>query len=114
MNWSHWIRSRWPELAGGKKVLVPHWLPHPSRVGFRKLRFATPRGQCANWGRSLTDGSRIHLHEFEDGRLVAHRDQYDPTAGLPNLLAHLLAETAVGPMVAVVGTMVLVNAVSES
>jgi hypothetical protein len=50
---------------------------------------------------SCSDGSRIHVHEFPDGRLVAHRDRYDPDAGFGHAVAHLLTETFVGPLVAV-------------
>ena len=96
-TWMSWVEPQLGQLGAGTKVEVPYWLPHPLAAGFRALDFATPEGQCANWGLSLRDGSRLHAHQFANGRLVLHRDVYDPAASPLHLIAHLLAETWVGP-----------------
>ena len=97
MNWVAWIRVEWPRLSAGAKVVAPAWLPSPPVNGFTALAVATPQGQCADWGLSLNDGSRIHVHEFATGERIAHRDEHDPGQGLGRALAHLAFETWVGP-----------------
>lgn len=109
MYWGGWITSCWNELARGSKLQVPGHLPHPRWVGFHAIDVATPEGQCSDWGLSLTDGSRIHVHEYSDGRLVAHRDRFDPAAGFLNAVKHLLTETFVGPALLAVGVVVVLN-----
>lgn len=97
MNWMPWIHERWPLLANRAKLEAPSWLPHPRWTeGFSAIAVATPEGQIANWGLPLSDGSRIHVHEFSDGKLIAHRDQFDPERSPLHLVAHLALETPVG------------------
>lgn len=36
---------------------------------------ASPEGQVSDWGLSFADGSRIHVHQFADGRYVVDRDR---------------------------------------
>lgn len=98
-SWSSWIDSAWPKLTAGAKLEVPRHLPHPKHAGFSPESIATPEGQCADWVLSYNDESRVHVHEYCDGRRVVHRDQYDPNQGLGNLLAHLVFETALVPVV---------------
>ena|ERR1041385_2499567 len=99
MTWVAWTSAHWQELSSGGKLAVSPWLTHPRLAGFYPIDIATPEGQSLDWGLSLTDGSRIHVHEFSDGTLVAHRDRFDPQRGLGPMLAHLLTETFVGPLV---------------
>lgn len=108
MTWTEWISGQWPVLASGQKIVAPLWLSHPSAAGFRPIGVATPSGQCADWGLPYPDGSRVHVHEFVDGRIVVHRDRFDPDAGPLSLLAHLLGETFVGPVL--VGVLVFAAA----
>jgi hypothetical protein len=98
-SWNDWIATAWPKLASGAKLEAPRHLPHPKHAGFNSESIATPEGQCANWVLSYNDGSRIHVHEHGDGRRVVHRDQYDPNQGLGNMIAHLVFETALVPVV---------------
>ena len=101
-SWESWIDAAWPQLAAGVKVAAPDYLPHPKQGGFGPESIATPEGQCADWVLSLADGSRIHVHEHCDGRRVVHRDRYDPNQGLGNLVAHLVFETPLVPVVLLV------------
>ncbi len=39
-------------------------------------------GHVYDWVLPLSDGSRIHVHVMPDGSLRAHRDRYDPNAGV--------------------------------
>jgi hypothetical protein len=94
--WMMWIGENWDELEARKKLTVPSWFPHPATVGFKQESITTPAGQCRDWVLPLSDESRIHVHEFEDGRLVAHRDKYDPNSSPLNAIAHFVHETEIG------------------
>lgn len=109
MNWLDWIALNWLALQQGRKLPAPAWLPHPATAGFQPISIATPEGQCADWRRSYTDGSRVHVHEFSDGSRIVHRDLYDPDAGFGHMILHLLTETAVGPVLAGVLILVVVS-----
>lgn len=95
-------------------MLVPSSLPHPSAGGFHLISPAMPDGQVGDWGLSLDDGSRIHLHEFADGRLIAHRDVFDPDRGIGHAIAHVIAETPLGAAVAVLGLVLMLNGVARA
>jgi hypothetical protein len=114
MNWLSWINSQWSDLQGGKKVTAPGWLPTPRESGFQPIPIASPEGQCADWGLSLTDGSRVHVHQFNDGRRVVHRDRFDPDQGILRGVAHLLTETWVGPVALVAGLALLISLPTKS
>lgn len=106
--WDWWLSANWSDLVGGAKIVAPQHLPHPQFSGFLKEQIATPGGQSADWVLSVTvDGSRVHVHEFANGRLVVHRDRYDPNRSLGHLIAHLVAETPLVPVLAVVGIFAL-------
>jgi hypothetical protein len=109
MDWLAWVRHQWPKLEAGVRITAPDWLPTPNAAGFRPLALATPEGQCADWGLSMNDGSRVHVHQFPDGRRQVHRDQYDPDQGFGRMLAHLCLETWVGPAAAVCGLLMLAS-----
>jgi len=96
MAWIAWINGNWVNLAPGVKLSAPRWLPSPAVSGFRPLPLASPEGQVSDWGLSFADGSRIHVHQFADGRYVVHRDRYDPDQGLGRMVAHLFGETLWG------------------
>ena len=114
MTWNEWIRRSWPDLAAGRTVEVWGGLPHPSNAGFHALDFALPSGQCADWSVSLTDGGRLHIHEYASGRLLGHRDRFDPDAGISSMVAHLMKETPVGPVLGVIGGMLIIRWFLES
>src|SRR5258708_5066493 len=114
MNWYPWIQAQWSSLREGKKVPAPDWLPDLRPAGFHPIALATPEGQCADWGLSLTDGSRIHVHEFPNGHRVVHRDRHDPDQGFFQALAHLFTETWVGPAAVVAGLVLLASSSSTA
>lgn len=98
MNWMTWLQAAWPALARGQRVEVPRFLPHPGRSGFERPPLAEPAGQVADWVVSVTDGSRVHLHEFADGTLVAHRDETDPKRGVAEAMWHWATESTTGQL----------------
>ncbi len=98
LSWVGWLHANWTQLAAGAKLQAPAHLPHPRYAGFARESLASPEGQVVDWVLPVTDGSRIHVHECSDGRLVAHRDQYDPNRSAGHLLAHLVLETALVPV----------------
>lgn len=97
-EWNVWIAGQWQRLAAGAHIQPPVGFPHPIDAGFARLTLAEPHGQTADYSASLADGSRIHLHEYADGTLLAHRDAYDPV-GVVATVKHLATETAVGPLI---------------
>ena len=94
--WASWLVERWDDFAAGQEIGVPSYFLHPSVAGFSHETLATDKGQVSNWVRSLEDGSRIHVHEFADGRLVAHRDKIDPNGSVIHAVAHFATETELG------------------
>jgi hypothetical protein len=93
MNWESWIRFRWNELVVGAKLQAPRSLGSPQYAGFRPTRLAAPEGQASDWALAMSDGSRVHVHVYADGRQVAHRDKFDPDRGVGPMLAHLALDT---------------------
>lgn len=95
-DWNEWFRVCEPTLRTGREAHCPKTLPHPREVGFTKPMFAEPWGQKADWVFSLPDGSRIHLHEFDSGRFIAHIDAVDPARGPMRAAFHWGTESASG------------------
>lgn len=97
-NWDLWLRQNWVALRRGAHVAVEGgwYLPHPSTAGFTRPPLAEGVGQVADWVVSCADGSRIHVHEFADGRLVAHRDATDPALGPVQAVNHWWSESKSG------------------
>ncbi len=62
----------------------------------------------------MDDGSRVHVHEFPDGRRFVHRDRHDPDQGFGHMLAHLFTETWVGPAAVVAGLLLLGGSSSKA
>ena len=91
-----WIRSVFAALRAGRKVVVPPNLSHPAYAGFVKEDLAEDHGQAADWTLSLSDESRVHVHEMPDGTFIAHRDAVDPNLGPLHAICHVLTETKVG------------------
>lgn len=112
-RWVNWITQTWAPLSAGEKVEVPFWLGAPNQAGFRFIPLAHPVGQVRNWVLSMSDGSRIHVHEFADGRYVAHRDKHDPDRGLESSVAHLMQETPYPAWFAFAGILFLVAKASN-
>lgn len=102
-SWQDWIRFVWPSLVRGKRILAPIELGPPEAAGFYRIPIAEKVGQVGNWGLSLPDGSRIHLHELSSGEFVAHRDRHDPQRGFVRAALHLATETRVGRAAAIGG-----------
>lgn len=71
-------------------------MPHPATAGFQEQGIAEPAGQVRDWTLPVDDGSRIHVHEYPDGRMAAHRDEIDPDRGPVEAVVHVLKETKVG------------------
>ena len=96
MNWNDWLYWNREALGRGAKIAAPDWLGPPSTGGFRLVTSAAYEGQARDWALSLRDGSRIHVHEYSDGRYVVHRDAHDPDRGLADMVAHLAFDTPLG------------------
>ena len=94
--WLNWIQVNRPALLSGLRLDVPGWFPDPTYSGLRPVPIALPVGQTRDWSLPLSDGSRIHVHKYADGRRIAHRDRYDPDVGLGNAVLHLMFETPLG------------------
>ena len=95
-SWAEWLNSVWPTLEARGHLPVPPVLPHPGAAGFAQPLFAEPQGQVRDYVYSVADGSRVHLHEYADGAMVAHRDASDPHQGVLPALRHLAFETVLG------------------
>ena len=101
ITWDEWLSGVWSALLAGQHITVPTDLPHPETTGFHTPRMALKVGQIADWVMSCpNDGSRVHLHEFADGRLVAHRDCTDPGRSPIHAMWHVATETPTGRRVA--------------
>ena len=90
------MHENWTALVDGKRVEVNGYLPHPQNAGFDQEEFAEDVGQRLNRVLAINDGSRIHVHEFDEGRMVAHRDRWDPRHSGVNMLKHVAMETTFG------------------
>jgi hypothetical protein len=105
--WLEWLDANIAGYWDRGKLVAPDWLGPPAAEGFKQLPIASQEGQVADWALALSDGSRVHVQEFPDGRRVVHRDKYDPGHSLVNMVAHLLLETPWGRMTAVGGLLYL-------
>lgn len=106
-QWQSLLQQNWAHLVSGQKLDVTGYVPHPAWVsGFTQTLLAEPHGQVIDWELALGDGSRIHVHEFADGRLVVHRDAINPSRGPLEAISHWLTETATGAAVLGVGSVV--------
>lgn len=101
--WMGWINQQWQRLLNGEKIDAPAWLAAPADAGFEAIEIAHPVGQSGDWGLPLTDDSRIHVHEFANGRRVVHRDVHNPKRGLGPMLAHVMQETPYGILALCIG-----------
>lgn len=91
-SWGTFLAEAWPRIVGGEKVLVPEALAAPVEVGFTKTRLAASVGQATDWAMRLEDGSRLHVHGFDDGKYVIHRDRIDPSRGPVKAVQHWIAD----------------------
>jgi len=96
--WNSWLASARGRLISGEHLLVPTWLGDPRNVGFVFERYAEDVGQRADLVYPLGDESRLHIHVF-DGYCVIHRDRFDPSRGFVPMIAHVIRETKIGPIV---------------
>jgi hypothetical protein len=112
--WVAWIQQNWQSLVSGLKINAHYGLAAPPEAGFEAIGFAHPVGQIRDWGLSMTDGSRIHVHEYADGRRVVHRDKHDPKRGLGPALAHLMQETPYGMLALGCGALALITQASNA
>jgi hypothetical protein len=94
-------------------MLAPAWLPHPMTAGFQKIDIAEQTGQIADWGLSLADGSRVHVHQLSDGRQLVHRDKFDPAHSLQFTAQHLMFETVWGRLAVIAAGAWLLAAVAR-
>lgn len=103
---NRWLQLSIDQLRAGKKVDWPSaYLGHPTAHGFStKGGPFLQVGQCRDWTLGLADGSRLHAHlDCETGRILVHRDRFDPSRGLLHAIAHLVAETPAGPILGLMG-----------
>ena len=99
MIFEQFIKNNSSKLARGERVLLPIWFKNLSQIGFTEESFSQPVGQIKDYVLSNKDGSRFHVHEFEDGSLVIHLDKFDPNKDLSSLIKHLIQETWIAPLV---------------
>ena len=93
----NWILKNWETLQKGKEIVVPSELVHHlQEAGFRETLLAEPHEQIRDWSIKLTDESRIHVHEFPDGKFIAHRDSTDPDLSVLHALWHWFTESTSG------------------
>jgi hypothetical protein len=113
------VAEFWAALVAGKHLEyalgeVEHPLERPDI--FRQPDGAWPAGQTCDYVWRLEDGSRIHAQCFvrdSARRVRLHRDQWDPQASLPRLIAHGLFETPIGGiLLAAAGILLFVKAAS--
>ena len=103
--WNNWIMNNWDALVSGGKIILTSSIPHPAHSGFIQEYTAEKVGQWRDWVLPLSDGSRIHVHEFIDGRMAIHRDRWDPNQNFSNLVKHIAFETTTGRL-AIAGLLV--------
>lgn len=103
MMWDHWIKQNWSSFSRGEKVHVPESMPKPWHSGFTQPPLADPVGQSRDWVLPLNDESRLHVHEYEDGVLVAHRDEIDPDQGPIEAASHFFKESLFGKIILYAG-----------
>jgi hypothetical protein len=99
--WVNWVRDNFSRLIKKEWLEVPEYLPHPLQAGFYQLSIAENYCQINNYAISLSDGSRLHVHEYKDGRLIIHRDKYDPDKGIVDTTLHFFTETNIGKTVGI-------------
>lgn len=99
--WRAWYRQNRQALCDGAQLTVPVILPHPSQSGFAPTSLAENVGQVRDWAASVSDGSRLHVHEFADGSLNVHRDATDPSRGLTSAVWHWATESTSGRVIVV-------------
>jgi hypothetical protein len=114
MTWLSWVHQHWPTLCAGGRLEAPPWLRHPSGAGFEPTSLAERVGQVRDWVRSFSDGSRIHIHELGDGRIIVHRDATDPSRGPLEAAWHWVSESRSGRAVAWTAGLVAVALVVRS
>ncbi len=107
--WEQWLSARWSYLVAGQEIDATWQVPHPSTAGFTRTDLAEGHGQLVDWELAVTDGSRIHVHEFADGRLVVHRDAINPSRGPLEAMMHWFSESALGKAVFVTGSVALIG-----
>lgn len=92
LTWTNAIEKHWDGLVKGEEYTIPKSrIIHPMESGFYAIALAEPCGQWHDYGMSLDDGSRIHVHEYAD-RYDFHRDKYDPSRGVFAAVRHYLDE----------------------
>lgn len=93
--WLSWVNNNYNYFLNGcnYELEVPRYLPHPLNSEFKEINIAENVGQAHNYGLSLSDSSRIHIHEYPNGALIAHRDNYDPDASVISKALHLVTES---------------------
>ena len=109
MIWSDWIALNWEALVRGDKIQAPRVLGGLAQAGFRTTTLASPEGQMADWAIRMSDGSRIHVRVYGDGRRIAHRDKFDPAQGVGHTIAHLAVDTPLGFLALAGGTLWLAS-----
>lgn len=95
MTWQEWLDAHWDDLAAGKVITLYRSGPGPELPsacdGWTEVFIAEPFGQSRDWAFSLSDGSRLHAHEYRS-HFAIHRDIHDPGRGFGKAVRHYLEE----------------------
>lgn len=108
-SWAAWYRQNQQLLCDGVNLAVPATLPRPSQAGFAFTSLAENVGQVRDWAAPISDGSRLHVHEFADGSLRVHRDATDPSRGLTSAVWHWATESTSGRAVVIAAVVLFVG-----
>lgn len=99
----------WNSLREGKHLVLPKNFPSPQLLGFEAPPMALAVGQIRDWVLSLSDGSRLHIHEFPNAERKIHLDRYDPKRGVVQGITHFLIETWPGNLLLCAGLFYLIG-----
>jgi len=96
MNLNNWIRENWALLKQNKKLEVPRWFSQNEvDLLFTETELALNIGQDKDFICEMSDGSRLHIHLFKDGKRIVHRDAISPRGPISGLL-HCMVDTNIG------------------
>lgn len=108
MSLNYFLSINYSKLQAGEHIALPLWVNNLTQLGFKEVFISQPAGQIKDYVLSLKNGSRLHVHEFQDGSRKVHLDKHDPDKNAESLWKHLLEETWIAPaLLAVFGLIIL-------
>jgi len=108
MSLNYFLNINYSKLQEGEHIALPVWMNNLVLFGFKEVFISQPAGQIKDYVLSLKNGSRLHVHEFEDGSRKIHLDKHDPDKNAESMWRHLLEETWIAPAIlALVGLIIL-------